>query len=368
MSVENEFVARFLERSGNALAGFAAAEMLEVRPDAATGLGSDTLGFWKTWFERRVEELVAAVSAGKPKLFEEQVQRAASHFAARNPSVEVVGRAFQSLRTVLATELPENAQPIVEHYLAGVLSDTGEAGSSETSEISTDTEEGKLAASYLVAILEGDRQKALSIVFDAASAGWSISDLYLQVFAPVQREIGQMWIDDEINIADEHFATTTTKVAVSQLYAREEAKPANGKTVLAAAAPGNRHDVGLQMITNVFEMDGWRTIPLGADVPTADLIRAVAAFQADLLLISAAVSNHLAAVRDSIRAIRRYAPTSNVKILVGGAAFAGVADLAKRYGADGYAANATDALRLSRRLVDLWENVRSDAILTDCTP
>jgi methanogenic corrinoid protein MtbC1 len=218
-----------------------------------------------------------------------------------------------------------------------------------------DTEEGKLAASYLLALLEGDRQQAAAIVRQAASAGWRVSDLYQRVLAPAQREIGRMWLNDEINVAEEHFATATTKMIMSQLRGSEEVLPPNGKTVLAAAVRDNQHDVGLQMVANVFEMHGWRTILLGANVPIPDLVQATEAFQADLLLISAALGKHLTDVRDTIRAIKQYEPTSHAKILVGGTAFAGLADLADQFGADGYAANATDALQLGNRLVGLAE-------------
>ena len=78
----NEYLATLLRRSAGAFAGFAAAEMLEARPDAAN-CGSAPLSTWKAWFVDRVEELAAAVSARKPELFMGQARWAASLFAAR---------------------------------------------------------------------------------------------------------------------------------------------------------------------------------------------------------------------------------------------------------------------------------------------
>ena len=45
--------------------------------------------------------------------------------------------------------------------------------------------------------------------------------------------------------------------------------------------------------------------------------------------------------------------TKDVKILVGGMAFVNAPDLAERYGADGYATDAADALKLGNQLVGL---------------
>ena len=352
MPQPNELLATVLQRGGSAFAGFAAAEMLEAQREAA-GSQSDTLGPWKSWLDARVEELAAAVSAGKPELFAEQVRWAASLFAARSVPVEAMERALASLRRVLAKELPESARSLADEYLSSAVSALAESPATDTTGLAADTDEGKLAASYLLALLEGNRRKAISIVHEAASEGWNIADLYSSVLAPAQREIGRMWLNDEINVADEHLATSTTKMIMSQLSRSKQAHPPNGKTVVAAAVPDNQHDVGLQMVADMFEMHGWRTISLGANMPIQDLVQATEAFQADLLLISAALSTHLDAVRDTVHAIRQYDPTKDTKVIVGGAAFAGVPDLAEQYGADGYAADAAKALQLGNRLVGL---------------
>jgi methanogenic corrinoid protein MtbC1 len=353
MRERHEFLATVLRRGSNAFAGFAAAEMLDAQPEAGAGLGPDPLALWKEWLVGRIEELAAAVSAGKPELFADQVRWAASLFRARSVPVANIQESLDYLRGVLAKELPENTLAVADEYLASAVSAVDKPSPAETGQLAVDTEEGKLAGSYLVAILEGDRRKAVSTVHDAARKGWNVFDLYLRVLAPAQREIGRMWLNDEINIAEEHFATATTKMVMSQLRAREQARSPNGKTVLAAAVRDNQHDVGLQMVADVFELDGWRTISLGANVPILDLVQSAEAFQADLLLVSAALGKHLPDVRDTIRAVRQHEPTRHAKILVGGTAFAGLADLAEQYGADGYAANATEALQLGNRLVGL---------------
>ncbi|MFO7900020.1 MAG: cobalamin-dependent protein, partial [Planctomycetota bacterium] len=93
----------------------------------------------------------------------------------------------------------------------------------------------------------------------------------------------------EINVAEEHFASQTTKMVMAQLLLKAVPKPPNGKTILAAAAANNQHDIGLQAVADFFEMEGWRTIQLGANVPVDDLVKAVECFQVDLLALSAAL-------------------------------------------------------------------------------
>jgi methanogenic corrinoid protein MtbC1 len=254
------------------------------------------------------------------------------------------------LGSVVARELPEDGQQVADDYVAKAVSSIVAKPDQDESDLRSDTPQGRLAASYLLAILEGDRQGAAKIVLDAAGDGWTIMDLYNQVLAPAQREVGRMWLKDEINVADEHLATATTKSVMSRLRGLASEEPVNGKTVVAAAVQNNQHDLGLLMVADVFELHGWRTIALGASLPIVDLIQATETHQADLLLISAALGSQLPAVRDTIRAVRANDATKQTKIIVGGPAFVGVADLATEYGADGYAADATEAVKLGNQL------------------
>ena len=162
-----------------------------------------------------------------------------------------------------------------------------------------------------------------------------------------------MWVANEINVAEEHFASQTTKTVMGQLLARATLRPANGKTMLAAAVAGNEHDIGLQAVADFFEMDGWRTVLLGANVPARDLVRAVDCFSVDLLGLSVSQSTQLEAVRTAIRAVRDHVRGGEVKVLLGGQALTDPDDLHKELGADGYAADPISAVTLGRELVGL---------------
>ena len=104
-------------------------------------------------------------------------------------------------------------------------------------------------------------------------------------------------------------------------------------------------------MADFFELDGWRTINLGANVPTADIVQAVDSFEADLLGLSASQSTQLQTVRKTIDAVRSSPRGSNAKIIVGGFAFDGLEHLPGELGADGYARDPADAVVLGERLV-----------------
>ena len=253
----------------------------------------------------------------------------------------------------MTKELPETVRDLATRFLDEAFSAFDEPYAGVASQLVTDTTLGRLAGDYVEALLEGDRRKARELVLNEHARGRAATDLSLHVLLPAQGEIGRMWLANEISVAEEHFGTATTRMVMAQLLATATFKPPNGKVFLAAAAPNNQHDIGLQAVADFFEMDGWRTIYLGANVPVGDLAMAVESFQADLLGLSASQTTQIPQVRKIINLVKQSERGDDVKILLGGYAFNQAPELAKEIGADGYATIPPDAVSIGRTLVGL---------------
>jgi methanogenic corrinoid protein MtbC1 len=353
MTQNSAFLARILKSSARTYAGYATGELLESLPEAEGAFGPDPFSAWQNWLALRVEELAAAVAAEQPTLFTSQLRWANSVLAARRVYAGHFRAALAALMGVLAKELPESVQPLATRY----IDEASDAFDEEPEDLSVsllpDSPFGHLAATYLMALLEGDRRRASRVVLEAVDKPESVRDIYLRVLMPVQAELGRMWLTGEIRVAEEHFASQTTRIVMGQLLSLASLQPPNGKSVLAAAVAGNQHDIGLQAVADFFEMAGWRTIHLGADVPIDEVAQAVECFSVDLLALSAFLNVQIETVKSTIQAVRGGPRGDVVKILAGGFAFAGSGSLAVEMGADGYAANADEAVRLGARLVGL---------------
>jgi methanogenic corrinoid protein MtbC1 len=203
---------------------------------------------------------------------------------------------------------------------------------------------------YLDAILAGSRREAFGVIELARAEGLGIRPLYLEVFQPAMREIGRLWQENRITVADEHLATAITQAAMGRLY--EElfrATPDPGPLLVAACADQERHELGLRMICDVLEMEGWDTIFLGASVPIEDLVQMVIARRPQVVALSASIAPHVGRVRDAIRAIREGANGTAPLIAVGGRAFVDDPELAERLGADFTAKDAVEAAELLKK-------------------
>ncbi len=212
----------------------------------------------------------------------------------------------------------------------------------------------KIAQSYLEALLVPDRKEAWSIISGALESGTPVRDIYLRVFQPVLRETGRLWQAGEISIAEEHFITASVQLSVLHLHDRisvSDKTRRRGRTLVAACVGSELHDMGIRMVTDLFETDGWNTYYIGANTPATSLVQAARDRKADVVAISSTMPYHLPLVRYLIRSMRADPETKKTKIMVGGYTFGIVPDLWQRIGADAFARDAGEAVEVADRLV-----------------
>jgi MerR family transcriptional regulator, light-induced transcriptional regulator len=200
---------------------------------------------------------------------------------------------------------------------------------------------------FMKAIRAGDRRGAFDVVDRARTAGIPVSALYVEVFQPVLREVGRLWQENQMSVAEEHLATGITQAAMASIYAREIAVGGRtaGPTVLAATAEPEEHVVGLRMVCDMLEADGWDVIYLGGSVPEADLAEMVRRRQPDVVALGVTLVAHIPRLRNMIDTVRAVVPASGPVVMVGGRPFLEDPDLARRTGADLVALDAVDAVR-----------------------
>jgi len=335
------------------LAGYVAAELLEKHAEAKAGFEPDPFAQWQDWLAVRVDELAAAIAVDRARLFASQVLWGKAALQSRGIPPESFRTALECLRTVLDRELPEQVSETAGEYISLALEAFEEPSTDLSTRLLPDTSMGRLASKYLLVLLEGDRRRACRLILDALQETVDPRELYSQVLLPAQEELGRMWLANEINVAEEHFASQTTQMAMCQLLPHAKVKPSNGKTMLASSVTGNQHDIGLQAVADFFEMDGWRTVLLGANVPVRDLVQAVDCFDADLLGLSVSQTTQFDGVKATIQALREGVRGGSLKIIIGGRAFIDNDELPKELGADGYAADPMEAVSLGRKLMGL---------------
>ena len=181
------------------------------------------------------------------------------------------------------------------------------------------TDLGILRDRFLEAQLRGDRRAAMSVVLEQGlAAGVSVLDLYEHVLRAAQHEIGRLWQENVVSIAQEHMATAISNLALSQLFERAEPRPRNGKRVLVACVEGEQHELPSRLVADTLDLAGFSVRYLGANVPTDSLLAIIASDRPDLVALSVTMSFHVSALREVVSRIRAEHP--DLPIAVGGAA------------------------------------------------
>jgi MerR family transcriptional regulator, light-induced transcriptional regulator len=179
-----------------------------------------------------------------------------------------------------------------------------------------------------------------------AAQGVSAREVYLDVLGPAMLEIGARWQRGIASIGQEHLATAVVDSIMARLAGQLGTNPPVRRRIVLACTDGELHETGLRMVRDFLEGDGWEVFYLGAETPSDSLQLLVDRAQPDVVGLSTTLPNRIPVARATVAALRsRPAPPF---ILLGGHAYGGDAALARRIGADAFAANAGEASRLLR--------------------
>lgn len=290
--------------------------------------------------------LAEAVAARSPALFYNYIAWLKSLLMGLGvPSNDLISH-FEILATVLAEYDNSDEVTLAVEYVRRTLSKITTMPAQPETFFQTDSSWSTLTENVLRALLNCQRAQAMALIDSADEAGATVPELYLEVFQPLLREVGRLWQVNQLSVAQEHFCTAAVQLMMGRLSAGVFGTKRTGKTMVAACVGNELHEIGLHMVTDFFEIDGWDSHFLGANIPTKDLLRMLTETKPEVLCLSATLTSHLARVDHIIRQLRTEPALMNIKILVGGYPFNVQNDLWERLGADGCAQDARTAVEL----------------------
>ena len=119
--------------------------------------------------------------------------------------------------------------------------------------------------------------------------------------------------------------------------------------VVIATVEGDIHDIGKNLVALMLKNYGFKVIDLGKDVPKEKIIEAAREHHAHVIALSALMTTTMQQMKHVIE----YAKEQNVnaKIIVGGAVI--TQEYADEIGADGYSRDAAEAVKLTKRILQI---------------
>lgn len=319
-------------------------------------------GFWKQYGEEgkklcirdtgyHVSFLAEAIELEDPDIFTDYVEWAKHLFLSLGCPNEDLINNLKYLQEVIKEFMSADLHHMVVEYLDLGIRKMHEPIKVMESFIDEAQPLGKLAKSFNQTLLEGNRYKANRMIMDAVKKGAPIDEIYLQVFQKSQLEVGRLWMENKITVAKEHFVSAATQMIMSQLYPYIFATERKGLKFIAASLGGELHEIGIRMVSDFFEMDGWDTYYLGSNTPTYTLLQAIKEHQADILGLSITMPYHRSMLNEVVNNLRSDEKGKKLIILVGGNGLKGKGHLWESIGANGYAPDARKAIKLANQLI-----------------
>ncbi len=297
-----------------------------------------------------VAALSAALDAADAGVFLQYVAWLKVVLLHRGVASEDVAESLRCMSAALAED-KANDHSAALSFLQAALERLDSMPATVASFIAPSSQEHAIARRCLEALLLLDSGAAHEALKDAIDDGVPLARIYTRVLPPLMREIGRRWQINEISVAHEHYCSAAVQSILSSLYGRIfGVNPILGRSIIVACVEGEQHEIGAHSMADVFQLNGWSTTYLGANLPLRDLIKMLSQARRppQLIALSATMPAHLVKMAFTIAAIRE---VLKVPIIVGGYLFQGSPGLAARLGADGSADDAEAALALADSLV-----------------
>jgi 5-methyltetrahydrofolate--homocysteine methyltransferase len=198
-------------------------------------------------------------------------------------------------------------------------------------------------------ILEGDRETVRSNVQQAIDAKMAPAVILNDSMVAAMAEVGKRFEEGEYYVPELLIAARAMKeglVLLKPLLQQAKVKAA-GK-VAAGTVKGDLHDIGKNLVAMMLEGAGFEVRDLGVDVSPDSFVKA-ARDGAELIGMSALLTTTMSNMEVTVQALKAAGLRDSVKIFIGGAPV--TQDYANKIGADAFAADASSATRVARKLL-----------------
>lgn len=195
------------------------------------------------------------------------------------------------------------------------------------------------------AALAGDRRRIGALFQQALQREASLTEVSVKLVQPVLYEVGNLWQQNKVSVAQEHLISALMQAVLSQGYALVAPIPDKGRRALFACVEGNHHTLGLQIVADAFEVAGWDVHFLGADTPSWELVRYAQFVKPELIGLTVALPSQLKHLRTTVTALRAAFTADVPRIAVGGLVINRFPALAARVDAEVLGADALSAVR-----------------------
>jgi corrinoid protein of di/trimethylamine methyltransferase len=208
--------------------------------------------------------------------------------------------------------------------------------------MATDERRAELLAKLRNAVIQYDEDASKEGAQEALNEGMDANDAIFNGLVSGMEEVGRMFEAQEYFVPEMLMCADALYAGLDILKPHVKQLDLGVKgSVVIGTVEGDVHDIGKNIVKMMFDVAGFTVYDLGRDVPLEKFVEEQMKTDSDLVCLSAMMTTTMTGMKKVIDDLRKKNP--NVKIMLGGAPVS--QDVADKYGADGYAKDATNALK-----------------------
>ena len=198
------------------------------------------------------------------------------------------------------------------------------------------------------AVVEGDKDEIPALIRKAVDEKFSADEITERALTAAMNSLGDDFGAGRIFLPQVLLSAETMKLAFDELKKLLPARETSTRgTFVIATVKGDVHDLGKNIVGALISNSGFKLVDLGKDVDSAEIVRAAVENDADIVGLCALMTTTMIQIDKVIADLK--AAGSSAKVMVGGAAL--TQEYADSAGADAYARDGVEAVRLAKNLV-----------------
>lgn len=197
-------------------------------------------------------------------------------------------------------------------------------------------------------VLMYDEEVVVKAAEDVLKYGLDIYESIMNGLMPGIEKVGALYESGEYFVPEMLMCSDALYAGLSILRPHlKQNKPVVNGQIVIGVVQGDIHDIGKNIVKMMFDAAGFQMYDLGRDVPLDRFIDEQLRTDSEIVCISTMMTTTMYGMAEIIKRIKEKNPS--VKIMVGGAPIS--EELARKWGADGYAPNAHNAIQYAIKMV-----------------
>ncbi|SHI28184.1 cobalamin B12-binding domain-containing protein [Desulfosporosinus lacus] len=205
-----------------------------------------------------------------------------------------------------------------------------------------------------IAMADLDEERTLMLVEERVKAGYSSVEIIESCRRGVE-VVGEKYSDSHYYLSDLIMSEEILKGVMRILEPYIPTNPSvKGLSIVMGTIEGDIHDLGKNIIIYLLRSSGYQVHDLGVDVTPERFIQAVNETKASILGISVLLSFCIGSIKKVVDLLVDAGLRDKVKVVVGG--YPVNQEVKEFTGADFYANDVTEAMRIYREILEIKED------------